>query len=159
MLHFDVGAVGKVGNRAAEFEDAVIGTGAQLHPPDGKLDQLARFGRKDAEAVDFTNAHVAVGEQAGVVGESLCLPRTGTLDAGTDGCRAFAAFEAHQLVVLDARHIDVYVDAVEQRPGKLALVARDHGGRAGAGFDWVAIITTRAGILRHHQQEVRREGQ
>jgi len=49
----------------------------------------------------------------------------------------------NQFLILEARHFDMDVDAVEQETGDAFLVFGNDAGRAGAGFDWVTIIVTR----------------
>jgi hypothetical protein len=44
----------------------------------------------------------------------------------------FALARARKLLVVDARHVDVDVDAVKQWPADALLVARDDVGRASA---------------------------
>src|SRR5688572_25333115 len=87
-------------------------------------------------------------------GKTLRLPSAGTLNAGADCCRAFAAFQTHQLGVVHARHVGVNVDSVEQGTGELALVAGDHTRRTGAGFDRVTVIATSAWVLSENEQKI-----
>jgi hypothetical protein len=53
---------------------------------------------------------------------------------------------AAQFLVVDARHVDVDVDAVEQRAGDALLVARHHRRRAGALLLGVSGIAAWAGM-------------
>ena len=80
VLNFDLVAVGEVGNGAAELEDTMVGTGAQLHPAHREVDQLARLFAEDAKAVDLADAHVTVGEQAFQPFEALRLARSRPFD-------------------------------------------------------------------------------
>ena len=57
------------------------------------------------------------------------------------------------------RHLDLQVDAIEQRPGKPGPVALDHGRRAAATVLGIALVTAGTGIHRCHQHERRRIGQ
>jgi hypothetical protein len=54
------------------------------------------------------------------------------------------------------RHLDLQVEAVEQRPGEAALVARDRGRRAQARPLAVAAVAAGAGVHRRDEQELGR---
>ena len=55
-----------------------------------------------------------------------------------------------------ARHFDMQVDAVEQRPGNARLVIGAAFGRARTGLRRIAEITAAAGVHRRHQLKARR---
>src|SRR3546814_17651066 len=56
-----------------------------------------------------------------------------------------------------ARHVDVQVDAVQQRAGNAAAVAVDHDGAAAAAAGEVAGPAAGAGVQRRDQPEARPE--
>ena len=51
-----------------------------------------------------------------------------------------------QFLVIDARHFNVDVDAVEHGAGDTLLVTGDHRIGAGALFDRITVVAARAGI-------------
>ena len=53
-----------------------------------------------------------------------------------------------EFLILDARHLHVDVDAVQQRAGDAFLVFAHHHVRACARFDRVAVISTWTGVER-----------
>ncbi len=64
-----------------------------------------------------------------------------------------------ELPQLDRRHLDVEVDAVEQRSRDPPAVALDHRRRAAAVVAPVPAVAAGAGVHRRHQREAGREAQ
>ena len=95
-------------------------------------------------------AHVGVGVDAGGRGEMLALNPPRLLHSGPDRLRPFAQARVRQLEMIDSRHFDVDVDAVEQRAADPFLVASDNGGSTGAFFDWVSMPAARAWMITKH---------
>ncbi len=130
----------QVGDGAGDFEDAVVGAGAQAQPADG------HFQRALAGLVEGAELAEKPGRDVGVVEAALVLEGVGTLDtpAHFGGGNAFA--RAAQLLVGDGRHFDVEVDAVEQGAAELAEIALDDGPGAAAFAGGVAIEAARAPV-------------
>ena len=70
---------------------------------------------------------------------------------------AFARRRRQQFVGGQLRHLDVQVDAVQQRPRQAPLIACDLVGRAAAGRLALAQVAAGAGVHRGHELEARRE--
>ncbi|HEU5384189.1 MAG TPA: hypothetical protein VFV38_53020, partial [Ktedonobacteraceae bacterium] len=62
----------------------------------------------------------------------------------TDGRGVFGLAFIGQLLVIDARHLNMDVNTVQQRPADTFLVAHNRGSRAGAFAYRVAVIAARA---------------
>ena len=88
---------------------------------------------------------------------ALALPRGH--DAGANLGRALGGRAAAQLLVLNGRHFDVDVDAVEQRAGDFGHVALDHGRGAHALARLVVEVAAGAWIHGGGQHEARRKGE
>lgn len=114
------------------------GAGAELHTLGGRLQQRAARLIQLTGLPHLGRAHISVARQARA-GEAALLDATRRLDARADGCRRLAEPHGRQLLVLDARHVHVDVDAVEHGPADAVLVARDGGWRAGVAPRRVAV--------------------
>ncbi len=64
--------------------------------------------------------------------ETLHLEHARRRDPLADGAGRLALARARQLLVVDARHVHMDIDPVEQRAADALLVACHHVGRAGA---------------------------
>ena len=67
-------------------------------------------------------------------GKALALALAGRFDPLAHGLGRFARRAVAELLVIHPRHLDVDVDAVQQRAGDALLVLGDHGRGAGAGL-------------------------
>ncbi len=74
------------------------------------------------------------------------LPLARLLDALANLRRWFTHSVARQFFVIDPRHLNMNVDAVEERTAEAILVAHHLRERVGAFFGQVSPITTRAGV-------------
>jgi hypothetical protein len=90
-------------------------------------------------------AHVGIRAQACAL-EALDLERSGQGDTLANGVRRLTQLLPKELLVVDAWHVHMDVDAVEQRTGDALLVARHHRGRAGASLLWVLPVAAWAGL-------------
>jgi len=165
VSRLDPFAARQVSDGAGQLEDAVIGPGAHAQLLHGRFEQgLARSVHR-AELAHLGGSHVGVALQRGVaVGFHSCkacpLSLPGCFHPVADGRAWLAQAVVGQLVVLDAGHLDVNVDAVQQRPRDTLLVAADHAEGAGALVDRVAVIAAGAGVHRGDEHEIgrKREG-
>ena len=160
MVCLDGVAAVEVGDGAGEFEDAMEGAGAQLQLRHRRLDErfarlvefavLAHLGRSHVGVGLVQEAAVALGQE-GIFGQRLrqavALDGAGGLDAGANGAAGFAEAVSEELVVVDARDVNVDVDAVEERAGDALLVACDGSRTTGTFFLRVIGPTTWAGIF------------
>jgi hypothetical protein len=120
-----------VGDSARHFQDAVVGARGKAQARHGALKQTLAVRRDVAVLANLPRAHlrVAVNLLALVAVE---LARACLYDAGANGVGGFAARVLAQFLETHRGHIDVNINAVEQRPGNLRHVALDERGRAGA---------------------------
>jgi hypothetical protein len=89
--------------------------------------------------------HIRVGEGCGA-GEAAGLQLAGPLHPLTDRGGGLAGAAFGELLVRDARDIEVDVDAVQERAADALLVAGDGAGGAGAGTAWIAVVATGATV-------------
>lgn len=150
---FDALAAGQVGDGAGDFEDAGVAAGRETEAVGDHLEQLVSGLVHDAELADVAGLHLAVGVQA-VGFQSRALQLSSGLDPGADGGGGFAVDRVGEILVRHAGHLDMQVDAVEQRTGEAGAVALQHRRGAGAFAQAVAEETAVAGIHCRHQHEI-----
>ena len=123
----DLLLAGEVGDGAGEFEDAVVGAGAEVHLTDGGLHQVFAVLIDLAVALDLGGTHVAVDDDMGFVlpGEAVLLTGACLFDAAADVGGGFTGIEAGEFLEGDAGYFYVEVDAVEERAADAVLVALD----------------------------------
>jgi hypothetical protein len=109
-------------------------------------------GLERAVAVDVGALQRLVGTALARLGD---LARGG--HASADGRARFAWRGVEQFVRGDGQHLDVQVDAVEQRAAELALVAQHLVGRAAAGLAGRTQVSAGARIHGRDELEARRE--
>src|ERR1700678_4437046 len=133
MVAADVGGAGEIGNGAGDFEDAVVGAGAQIQIGHGEFQQLDGGLVQRAMSLDFLGPHAGVAGDGRFVGEAGLLELAGLDDAGANGGGSFAGPLAADFAKFDLGHLDVQINAVEQRAGDAAEIVLDFAGRT-AGF-------------------------
>src|SRR5690348_362298 len=104
----------EVGDGAGDFQDAIVGARGKPQASHGALEQAVAIGREAAVFPDLSWAHLRVAIDL-LAFEALQLPLAGAHDTLTNLLRAFAARTLPQLAVLHRRHVNVDVDAIEQR--------------------------------------------
>jgi len=82
--------------------------------------------------------------------ETIALNLSGSFHAFLDGRGRFARALVAQFLVLEARHFDMHVDAVDQGTGDALLVFGGDNGREGVGFKRFSVKPM--GILRRAVQ-------
>ena len=162
VMRLDDLSVVQVGDRAGELQDAVKGAGAQLQLAHGRFDQRLAALVQLAELPHLGWPHVRVARQQYTTSSSICRPssvvrrRSGQplplhtprpLHPLPDSRARLAQPFAGQLVVVDARHVDVDVDTVEEGARDALLIAGDHACAARAFLLAVAVIAAGVGIL------------
>ena len=144
----DVVAAGQIGHAARQLEHAVIGACRQIQSGDRLLEQRFPGGIRSAELFDFLCAEPGIG---------LALPRhltcTRRLHAVAYDVAGLTCAGLHQFVLRQRGHVDLDVDAVEQRPGNACAVARDLVRRVAAGLGRVTEIAAGTGVHRCDQLE------
>lgn len=115
MRDLDFSCVIKVGNRAAELEHTMITARAQLELPYGKGQNPAGFLVQPAELINVADGHVGIGEEPRMRFEPMSLPAARFLNALANVMRALGGRVSHQLVEIDARHINMDINAIDYR--------------------------------------------
>ena len=106
-----------------------------------------------AVGADFAGGHLGVAGGGGA-GEAVALPVAGGLHAGADsGGGLTPVCSRSEVAVADAGHLDLEVDAVEERPGDAAAVADDLVGLADAGAVAAAGVAAGAGVHAADQHD------
>ncbi len=151
--------------RAADLAGALqVGQGTRhleqaMGCPQRQVEAFA--GLLQPQPVGFGQATMLLQARQIEEGIGAALPRELALaclaDAGGDLGAALASLAAGQQAGAFARHGEVQVDAVEQRPGQLGAVALDLFRGAAAAAAGVAQVATGTGVHRRHQLEARRE--
>ena len=149
-------AVVEVGDGAGDAEDFVVGSGGETEIGHGILEDVLTLVVHAAELTGLTMGHVAV-VTGTVAVESGGLGAAGYCHLAAKLLARRAGRSARKIAKRNGRHLDVDVDAVDQRAGDLAHVLFDLGGRAMAVAAGVAAIAAGTGIQRGDQHEVGRK--
>src|SRR5271166_713028 len=158
MAWFDDLSPAEVGNRARHFQNAIVGARAEALLYHGPLQQVLRIGAQFAVLPDLTRTHLSVGVHVFPAGaEAVQLRVPGTDNTAANVGRTFRHDAAAQLAVVHRGHVDVDINAVEQRAGDLRNIALDHHRRAVALARAVAEVAAGTWIHGRHQHEARRE--
>src|SRR5712671_2025050 len=139
---------GEVGYGARELEHPVISTRREMELADSLSQQRAGAFFRRAEAFDFARAEPGV---AFALARQLPLMRA--FRAFPDLRGILAATRVNELVFAHGGHLDLDIDAIEQRPRELVTVACHLVGRASAFAAEMPQIAARAGIHRTDQLE------
>ncbi len=107
-------AAGEIGDGTRELEHTVEGTRGELQALTGGFEQRlgARF--DIAIAAHLFGAHLGIAGD-GTASKAGALARTRGEDPRTNTLRVLTFTPVGQLLILDAGHLDVDVDAIEQR--------------------------------------------
>jgi hypothetical protein len=148
----------EVGDGTRNLQDAVVGARRESQARHGAFEQPVAIRRDVAVLPELPRAHLRIAVNLFTL-EALHLPLAGIHNARPNFRRAFATRTLPQFAVLHGRHVDVDIDAIEQRTGNLGDIPLDHGRRAGAIARWIVEKAARAGIHGRCQHKSRREGQ
>ena len=146
---------GKVGDGAADLEDAAVGAGAQAQFVDGGFEKFFAAAVDQAVALEIARAHLGIGMNVSFL-EALKLDGAGGVDALTNSNGGLAGVLAGELLVAQRRHLDLDVDTVEQGARDLGAVALDLQRRADAFLLGIGKEATGAGIHGGDEHETRR---
>ena len=148
----DLRGPGKVGDGSRQFDAAMITPRGKPEARDGLFEQRGTRFVDCAVAFDFARAQLGVR-----FGLSRELDFIGRAHARAHGAAGFAVRIARQLMRCDRRHLDLHIDAIEQRPRDAAAITRNLIGRATAAPAVVPEVTAGAGIHRGDQLKARRK--
>ena len=121
----EVFGAGEVGDGAGDFEDAIVGAGAEVEIGHRELQKFERRVVENAVGFEFPAAHAGVAGDLRFLLETFLLTLARGDDAFADLRGGFAGFAAGDLAEFDGRDFDVQIDAVEQRAGDAAEIILD----------------------------------
>jgi len=107
----------QIGNGASDFQDAVMRARRKAHAGDRILQHLFAVFADRAEFADQLGRHLRVGKYFPLPGIASGLALAGAHHAFADRGGVFGRAAAAQLLVLHRGHLDVNIDAVDQRAG------------------------------------------
>ena len=107
----------EIGDGAGDFEDAVVGAGAEVQFRHGHFHHPFRGFFELAMALDELRGHAGVATRLPVFGEACALHFAGFFHALADRGGSFAGDVARHLAILHGGDFDVDVDAVEEWAG------------------------------------------
>lgn len=142
----------KVGNGACHFQYAMVGARRPVQSRHRRTQQLLGSRVRPAMTVDFRGGEGAIG-----LALALQLARKSLFHACGDCLRSFAGSLFQQVFLRQRGHLDLQVDAIQQRPGDAILVTRYTIGRATAFVGSMAKVAAWTGVHCGHQLEARRE--
>ncbi len=143
----DVFGGGEVGDGAGDFEDAVVGSGAEVQLGHGHLHHAFGGFIEGAMALEELGGHAGVATDFGIFGEAVTLDDARFFHALADGGGAFAGDSlAGDVPIRHGGDFDVDVDAVEERAGDAVAVALDIVGAAPALALRIAEVAAFAGM-------------
>jgi hypothetical protein len=139
--------VRQIGNRPRDLQDAMERPRRELQllhrRPHERLTGRVEF----AEDAHVGWRHVRVAYYSAVVrGESRVLTLSRGLHSRAHHRRRLAHTLAGELFIRHARHLDVDINAIQQRPADALLVARDHRRGTSTFLGGVTVIAARTGI-------------
>ena len=160
VVGLDGVAAVEVGDGAGELEDPMKGAGAELQLRHRRLDERLAGLVQLAVLAHLGWPHVGVGlvQEAAVAPrrervfrqrfrQAVALDGAGAFDAGANGAAGLTEAVGEELVVVDARDVNVDVDAVEEGAGDALLIASDGPRTTSTFFLIVTKVTAGAGIF------------
>ena len=145
VVHLDIGRAFEVGDGAADFEHPVVGTRTEVHLAHCGAHEGLGVLTQDTKCPDLPRPHIGIAGHA-----QRCQPCTLAVargfHPGADGGGGFAQRGIGEFVVFHAGHLDVQVNAVQERTGDALAVALDHAHGTGASPLSVTKIATLTGI-------------
>ncbi len=136
----------EVGHGAGDAQDAVVSARGQAEARDRIFHLLLALGVELAESAQGARRHLSIAVQPeGFQAPGLDLP--GSDYALPNSSRILRFLVLRQILVFDGRHLDVKIEAVEQRAGDSREVALDERRSAGALVQRIAVKTA---LVRMH---------
>lgn len=147
-------AAGQVGDRACDFQHAVIAAGRQAELFHGAFQQSMTAFAQDAVAVDLARTQAGIGLAAALQLAAACRNHTpGNCLAGF----AVRCAAGPQHIMRQPGHFDMQIDAIQQRPRDPRAVTLNLVAGAMAAAGRIAEIPARAGIHGRDQLKPRGE--
>jgi hypothetical protein len=115
----------EVGDGTGDFEDAILGAGAEVVFGHGGLEHGERRFVQRAVGLEFARAHTRIAGDSGSVLEPLLLDVARGDDPFANRGGRFAVALAGDVLEFHGRHFDVQIDPVEQRAGDAVQIIRD----------------------------------
>ena len=135
----------KIGEGAGDFENAVVGAGAEVEVGHGVIEQAGGFGIDDAVLAQQARSEGAVAGDANAA-VAVLLDGAGGHDPLPDGPGGLLGGGGGHLPVVHIRDFDMEVDAVEEGAADALAVAGDLHRMAAALPFWIPVITTGTGV-------------
>src|SRR5690606_25177781 len=156
VLAGDRVASGEIGDRARDLQHARVGARREPQTLDRALEKALARGVEATVPVEVAARELRVArEVAAAVARTLPLARGDHALAHL--ARAFDGTRARELAVGDRRHLDLHVEAIEQRAGDARSIALHGARRTRAGVRRVAGVAARARV--HRADDLRAGGE
>src|SRR4051812_39105295 len=144
----------EVGDGAGDFQNAVVGAGAQIQFRHGDANQFLGFVAEFAVLFDLPRTHPGVAIHFRVGMETRSLFFAGVLDAVANGGGRFFGARAGDVAVFDGGHFDVEIDAIEERAGDALAITMDLGWTATTLAFQIAEVTAWTRVHRGNEHEL-----
>lgn len=132
----------EIGQSTRHFENAVVGSGAEIHLAHGVFEAASGLGIEFAVLFDESRRHAAVVVNARMFGEALLLHAACSHDTLADGLGGFTALTRSQRLVIYEWHIHVKVDTIKQGPADALTITLNDRRPATALALEVAVVPT-----------------
>jgi hypothetical protein len=115
MLGQDFFRAGQIGNGARDFQNAIVGAGAEVQVVHGILEKLFGFVFEGTEFFQLLWTQASVAGDFGFMGETFLLPLPGSDDAFANLGGGFTSAIAANLAEFDLGHFYVQINPVQKR--------------------------------------------
>ena len=143
----------EIGDGARDFENAVVGTGAEVEILHGMAEHFERGVVEGAEFFDLAVRHAGIGGGFSLTGEAVFLDAARLKNAIENLCRGLGRAAAGELLEGHGRRFDMDVDAVEEWAGDAVAVTLDLDAGAAALALRITVESARTGIHRGDEDE------
>src|SRR5213592_353931 len=123
----------EISDGARDFQDPIVGAGAEIQFAHRHANQFLRVLAELAVLLELTRGHARVAIYFRVAVKTFPLAFTRADHALANSSGSFFRALARDVAVFDGRHFDMQIDTVEQRPGD-ALTISLHLHRATTAF-------------------------
>ena len=154
MLRRDLSLAIEISDSARNFQDAIVGAGAQVQFVHCYANQVLRILSEFAVLLKLARGHASIAIYVCVAAKPLLLTLSRANNALTDrGGRLFNAL-AGDVSILDGWHFNVQIDTVQQRPGDALSITLHLGGTATALAFEIAKVAAWTRIHRGDKHEL-----
>ena len=143
----------QIGDGAGDFENAVVGTGAEVEILHGMAEHFEGGVVEGAEFFDLAVRHPGIGGGFSLTGEPVFLDTTRLKNAIEDFCGRLGRAATRELLECHGRRFDMDVDAVEERAGDAVAITLDLNAGATALALRITVKSARAGVHRGNENE------